>query len=480
MDRHIQFWKEHPALLLGLSLLVGTGSALFWEVPWNWVWPILWSGYLIFLRSWASVLLVFGGIVYSLCLYCGTPSGEKAYFSICSMQPHATPFQKGLLYRGTLYSNGCRVPGSVYIQEGERPLANCDYILTGRLMKRVGHEYAFKAKEWRPVKNTWSLAEFRYQTKEKLRKFLEQKFKRPRTAAFLSSLITGDVEERSLRYEFSRLGLQHILAISGFHFGILITFCSLFLGLVLSHRGKILALLLFINIYFIFIGSLPAVQRSWLAAMLYLIGKWTYRHSSGLNLLGVALMVEVLLDPLISAHLGFQLSFLSCSGILLFYPLFERLLRPLLPKRFSHEIDAPLMSLLSTYLRQALSITLAVNLAILPLLLYTSHQFPLLGLLYNLFFPVLVSASLFSLLLSSLAYLLFPPLGSFLFSATDFFTAQLLDLAAYPPLALDYSLRVSSFPAWTIPLYLFALFCLTNSAFCDKILRSYGDRSSAG
>jgi competence protein ComEC len=469
IHNHTQFWKEHPALLVALCLLIGTGSFLFWEGPWNYLWPALWAIYLISLRSWTSIILVIAAILYSWCLYSGSPGGDKAYFSIASLQPHATPFQKGLLYKGMLFSNGSRFPCSIYTQSGDRPAANCDYLLKGYLTDRGSYNYAFKAKEWFPVKNTWSLAELRYQTKERLRQFLEQKLHQPRTATFLSSLLTGDVEDRSLRYEFSRLGLQHILAISGFHFSILIAFCSFFLGLVLPHRWKIIALLIAVNVYFIFIGSVPAVQRSWLTATLYLTGKLIYRHSSGLNLLGVAMTVELLLDPLISAHLGFQLSFLSCTGILLFYPLCERPLRLLLPKQRANELTSPHIHLLAAYLRQALAITLAVNMAILPLLLHISHQFPLLGLLYNLFFPFLVSAALFILLLALMAHLLFPPLAGLLFPLTDFLTAQILDLAAYPPLAFDYSLRVSSFPAWIIPIYLFSLFVLSTNT-SNKIL----------
>jgi competence protein ComEC len=223
--------------------------------------------------------------------------------------------------------------------------------------------------------------------------------------------------------------------------------------------------MLAVNLYFLFVGSVPAVQRSWLVAMLYLTGKLLGRHASGLNLLGVALAVEILLDPLISAHLGFQLSFLSCAGILLLHPLCESSLRKLFPKPAFSELPplAQHVRLLSSYLREALAVTFSVNLAILPLLLLHFHQFPLLSLLYNLFFPFLVSLALFLLLVSLLVHLLFPPLASLLFPLTDLFTAQLLDLASYPPLALDYSLRFSSLPAWPIPLYLFSLFYLSVS-----------------
>ncbi|HSX10475.1 MAG TPA: ComEC/Rec2 family competence protein, partial [Chlamydiales bacterium] len=412
-NSHTQFWIEQPALLVALSLLIGTSSFLFWPFPYNYLWPLLWATYLFFLRSWTSIVLLLAAILYSFCLYSGTPSGSQAYFSIASMHPHTTPFQKGLLYKGMLSINGYKFPCSISTSNHNRPPAHCDYLVKGKLMERGPYEYAFKATDWKPVKNTWSPAEFRYQLKERFRHFLEQKLQKPRTATFLGSLITGDVEDRSLRFEFSRLGLQHILAISGFHFTILIAFCSFFLGLFLPNRPKLIALLFALTLYFLFVGSVPAVQRSWLTALFYLLGKLIGRHSSGLNLLGVALAVEVILDPLISANLGFQLSFLSCTGILLFAPLFERPLRHLLPKH--HAAPPKHIHLLSAYLRSALSIACAVNLAILPLLLYHFHQFPLLSLLYNLFFPFLVSLALFLLLISLLVHLLFPPIAALLF-----------------------------------------------------------------
>jgi len=323
---------------------------------------------------------------------------------------------------------------------------------------REAYESVFKPKEWISVEKTWSFAELRYQLKEKLRQFLDQKLHRPRTAFLLGSLITGDVEDRLLRFEFSRLGLQHILAISGFHFVILTAFCSFFLSLFLSYRWKIITLLFAVNAYFFFVGSVPAIQRGWITALFYLVGKLIGRHSTGLNLLGVSLLIAVLLDPLVGANLGFQLSFLSCFGILLFLPLFRFSF-----KSSPHELTlfSQHIYLLSAFLRQGLSLTLAVNLAILPLLLTHFHQFPLLGLLYNLFFPLLVNAALFGLLIALLVHLLFPPLADPFFFTMDWFTAQLLDLAAYPPVALDYSVR-ADFPAWAIPFYLFGLFCLSN------------------
>lgn len=459
MRTHSLFWQEQPALLLALSLLIGTSSYLFWSFPLSFLWPLLWASYLLFLRSWPSLIILFAGILYAHLLFSSSPQNtDIGYFSIACKSPHHSPFQKGLVYKGALYIDNQKVPCSVH-HLGEGIPAHCDYILRGKLIKSDSYSYFFKAKEWTAVENTFSLAELRYKAKESLRRFLDQKLHRFRVASFLSSLITGDVEDRSLRYEFNRLGLQHILAISGFHFAILIAFCSYFLSLFLPYRSKLIVLLLAINLYFLFVGSVPAVQRSWLTALLYLVGKLLYRHSTGLNLLGVALFIEVLLDPLVASQLGFQLSFLSCVGILLFSPLFDNFASPPDPKNLTFLSQH--FYLFSLFIRKGLKLNLAVNLAILPLILYHFHQFPLLSLLYNLFFPLLVSIALFTLMLALLLHLLFPLLALPLFTCIDFFTAQLLDLVSYPPLVLDYSLRLLNLPAWTIPLYLFGFFWLS-------------------
>jgi competence protein ComEC len=114
----------------------------------------------------------------------------------------------------------------------------------------------------------------------------------------------------------------------------------------------------------------------------------------------------------------------------------------------------------SAALRNTLSLSLAVNIALLPLLLYHFQQFPLLSLGYNLFIPFLISATFFCTLLSLLLSLVWTPLAKAAFWFTDRCTDQILTFIAYPPTALDYVIALKGIPSWTIPLYLFGLFCL--------------------
>jgi competence protein ComEC len=461
IENHNEFWRLHPALLTGITFLIGTASSLF-SLP---IWGAFYFLYLLLLKKKTEIALLLLGGIYPLFFYSNPPdSVSKGYFSITSVQTYQSPFQKGLSYQGRLYVDGKSLPCTVRCLDKHPPKANCDYILTGKGKRTSKYHYFFKAKKWDPVKNTYNYAQYRYELKEKFLKFLHSKLHRNKTAIFLGSLVTAHLEDRLLRYEFSKIGLQHILAVSGFHFALLIAFCSYFLSFFFSYKVKNCVLLTVIIGYFLFVGNLPATQRSVVMAALYLIAKLIGRNTTGLNLLGVAILVELIADPLISSSLGFQLSFLSCLGILLFPPLFQAPLLRMFPKydykKFS--LFSKHCYLLSLYMRKSLTISLSVNLAIFPLLLYHFHEFPLLSLIYNLFYPPLVSLVLFLLLVALLMQQLFSPIATPIFFLTDFLTSQILDIAAYPPLALDYSILCSKLVPWAIPIYLFALFCLTN------------------
>lgn len=457
------FWKENPALLYSLSILIGTSAPLFFD---HYFWPFFWLVYLLLSKHYAQIIVLGASLIYGFFYQITPPPSDEisAIFSPHSLAPHHSPFQKGLQYKGTLSYEAMALPCSICMRGNieHRPLANKSYIVKGELKQKDAYDFIFKAHEWKPIEPSWSLAEMRFQIKEKFKSLISTHLPSGRVATFLSSISTGDVEDRMLRYEFGRLGLQHILAVSGFHFGILIAFLSFFFRFFLSHSWKILALFLMTSAYYVFVGASPAVERSYLTALFYLIAKWTHRPTSGLNLLGCAMGVELLFNPLVSNNIGFHLSFLSCFAILLFYPPIENKLRLLLPKRSRTEIgQLTLLSqhgyLFSSFFRKAISLTLAVNMALLPLLLFHFHQFPWLSLFYNIFFPFCTGISLVLLLSSFVFHLLFPPIASGLYWVTNAFTDFLLELTANPLFAIDYSLRISNVPSYFVILYCFVL-----------------------
>ena len=155
---------------------------------------------------------------------------------------------------------------------------------------------------------------------------------------FFTALITGNIEERSLSMEFNQIGLQHILAISGFHFSIIALFFGYILKKILPHSIALITLIVALTGYFLFIGPSASVQRAWVAVIFYLIGQLCGFNTRPLNLLGLGLTLELLANPLFVLNLGFQLSFLSTLGILLFYSFFKIKLSSIFIERSLDEI----------------------------------------------------------------------------------------------------------------------------------------------
>lgn len=278
------------------------------------------------------------------------------------------------------------------------------------------------------------------------------------SASFLSGLATGEFDDHWMQQQFARFGLQHLLAISRFHFALTASFLGLFLSLFFSNRSKHFILILCLATYCLFLGPQPSVLRAWLMCSLACAGLLIERQTTALNTLGVALLVVLGFDPQICQSLGFQLSFAIAAAILLYFQPAQIWMGELLPKRSLHEVIA--MNLrnqhgycLIVFLRGGLALLLAVNLVALPLTLFYFHQFPWMSLLYNLFFPFMASASMSLLFLGTL-FSFVPWIGNSIHALNNAYTDFLLRLTYQVPTATDGYLTVQAFhPFWLI-LYL--------------------------
>lgn len=456
------FWTKHPALLLGLCLWMASSIALF--LPYKAVFSLLTLLYLFFFRkplfSIPFLLLFFYAVT---CLDSPKPQENiKALFAIHSKTKNQTLFGgKKFRYQGTLYLKEKKLPCTLYCSQKKPLSGNKLYALEGKFIQPNPYTHLFFAKKATPQQNRFSLSEIRFQAKEKIRSFLKKHFSL-NLAILLGALLTADVEYASLRFDYAKLGMQHVLAVSGFHFGIFALLLSYLLSIWIpsSHRTTFLSV--FLLFYFLFIGSMPAVQRSFIAAELYLLSHVFLRKATPLNLLGAAMSIELLFSPWMAGNVGFQLSYLSCLGILLFFPLFKTRLLSFLPKRSQEErksfcLQDKHLYLILALFKTPLALMLSVNIVLFPLLLYHFHSFPLLSLVYNLFFPPLIALLIFTFALDLLIFLILPiyPL-----SLTQFLGSFLCTLTSYPPHLLDVSLFYSTLSSTIVSIYLALLLSL--------------------
>lgn len=430
-------------------------------------------------KNWLGFILFFSAIFLTTSYRCPSYSipGEKiqgkGIFSVHHVKLQHSPFQRSLVYQGLLQfeSEGSfhasQLPCQIYLpHSSKRPLANCDYEIEGTLIQKSERFFILKPnskKKWRPIDHTFSLAEWRFCSKQKVYHLLQKHIPDKHALVFLNALATGEIDDRALSLEFSRVGMQHILAISGFHFALIALFIGGILRAFFSWRVGSILLLVFLSSYCFFLGYSPSVLRAWIAIFAFLIGQLLNLRITALNALGIGLWVEILFDPLVITHLGFQLSFLCTLGILMLYPFCLHLCSRLFPKRSQLELSQmPLFDqhgyLIICFFRQALAINCAVQIASLPVLLFLFHRFACLSLAYNFFFPFWVSISMLLLVASFFFSFVLPPFGLLLYQITGWWTKSALQVSSNPPALVDFVIRFKAIPYWSLLLYLIAIF----------------------
>lgn len=397
----------------------------------------------------ALVLLILMIIAFILGLY---PSGQKesGRFKIQEVKKNVSSIQTTIAYIGKLDSLPCRI----YLRKSDnRPLANKDYFFSkGTLRKQLKGHYIFKPESpWNPIEKSWSLAEWRFQIKEKIKKKIHARFKDPKIAALLSGLATGNLENPYLFYHFGAVGLAHLLAISGFHFALLTFFLASTLKQLLPKKLFAAALILLLGSYFFYMGGSPSISRAWIAVLLYLVGILFGYRTTPLNAFGVALLFALISDPFVITNIGFQLSFGATLSIILFYRSCEENLTFLFPKR-SYAVLTEMRTLdqcgyiLCAYLRKGLALQGSVLAFTLPLILFHFETFPLISLFYNLFAPLLfaILLALFLLHVDVLA----TPIASFVITIVEGAPRKLLFKINGPQTLILLGSAVLGFVYW--------------------------------
>lgn len=482
------FWRQHPALLYACALLLGLYSALFWNP--TLLLPIFLIFYpFIFFRDWSgsslrlflALLIMIFSFFYAVHNY-HLPKLDKehveglASIKITSIEPSRTRFATTWRYKGLLeafipYKNplssqllakNIRFHMSLPREPTEEPpqLGNA-YILHASLQEIAVGTYILKPKkdeQWQLLDTGWSLLHWRRHAKQTVTNYIHNHISNTIAANFLAGIATGNFDDYHLLSSFSRFGLLHIMAISGFHFAILSGILLFFLRFFLSYRWVAIILALFTTCYFLFLGCNPSVVRSWITILVVLIGNLLQKSGSALNSLGLAMLVILLFDPLDCASIGFQLSFLITAAILFFYPIVSKLLQKLWKKRRLSEMifmDGTNQHgyIILTWLREGLALILAVHIIAFPITLYYFQKFPWMSLLYNMFFPFLVSISMILLIIGCFFFWC-APIAEFFHYLNDYFTQFTLNLVLNIPTTVDFFLRVDKIPTYFMIGYL--------------------------
>lgn len=232
-----------------------------------------------------------------------------------------------------------------------------------------------------------------------------------KVAGVLVGILTGDKSclDDDLYKAFRDSGIAHLMAVSGLHLSVWVFFLS---G-VMSEGGRFYRLkyfLLLLATVFIMLlaGMSESVTRAGFMSIVYLTGKLGKRRSDGLNSLGIAVFVMIVLNPACVMSISLQLSFLSTLSILTLGKQYMKKSEKLFG---GEKINTPLRKLLRLCF-DSLCISICVLIFTFPVLIYAFGGISTVSAFVNILLipvttPLLVLTGVF-VIVSKLSFIALP------------------------------------------------------------------------
>ncbi|HEX2923936.1 MAG TPA: ComEC/Rec2 family competence protein [Chloroflexota bacterium] len=188
-------------------------------------------------------------------------------------------------------------------------------------------------------------------------------------ASLLSGILVGSRSRMPVEFRdaLNVTSTSHVVAVSGFNVTVVAGIAQLLALRLLARREATLLAIVAVWVYSLLTGLPPSALRAALMATMGLLAILVGRGGDALSFLLFSGAVMVGLDPPLLYDLGFQLSFLATTGLVLLEPV----LRTCLSK-------------LPGWLASSLSVTLAAQLATMPVLVSSFHTLSLVSPLTNL------------------------------------------------------------------------------------------------
>lgn len=268
---------------------------------------------------------------------------------------------------------------------------------------------------------------------EPVRAFVQSSLARflpdPESRAILRALLLGDRRQldNDTRDRFARMGLLHLLAVSGLHVMVVGMILYRLLGpllyrLRLSWRTvdilRVSCTVFLLLGYMLLTGCSASVVRAVVMASLMLSATSLQRPGRSLNSLGMAVCVLLVAAPTHLFEAGFQLSVSAVAGILSLAPLLA--------------VWIPVPSFrLGEYIHSGTTVTVAATIGTLPIALYHFGQVGLGGLVLNLPGIPLTTGALVAGAAAVVFGGVFPALGEILGAASGMLASTLLHVSMF-------------------------------------------------
>lgn len=241
--------------------------------------------------------------------------------------------------------------------------------------KNISHQSFINGEIYSSIRYDLSLNEKVKQKRLEILQKIDDSEMSYKSREFLKGIILADrteIDSETVK-DFNRSGLVHFLAISGTHIAVIFGmfyFLMMRFFPVRFRKYAIILSLFFIWIFALFVGFGNSVLRSCIMITIYFVYVLLQRKPDMLHSMALSAFVILMTDTQQIFDVGFQLSFFAVFGI---FWLNQPILR-YLPRQDNF---------FKKLIYNTISISIAAQLATLPLVLYYFHQFSLVSVVAN-------------------------------------------------------------------------------------------------
>lgn len=223
------------------------------------------------------------------------------------------------------------------------------------------------------------------------------------TSSILLGLVLGNKQEldEETQENYRNASMSHILAVSGMHVAYVVLGINLIFKNIIGKRNTNI-LNIIVLIFYMFITKFsPSITRAGIMGIIAISSKLIYRKNDIYTSMSISLLVILLNNPFSIQNLGLQLSYGGVIGIIIFNKSILKFLKNLKIKNKTYKYKIrPLIQKYTDKINEIISVSLSVQIVIIPIILYNLNTFNPYFLITNLILsfaigPVIILGFLF-------------------------------------------------------------------------------------
>lgn len=242
-----------------------------------------------------------------------------------------------------------------------------------------------------------------FKFKEKLLNKLDREY--TENSGFLKAILLGETSslDEEIKENFKTANISHVLAISGMHISYIVLWLENILKIFIkSIKKREAILIIFLNIFAIFVGGSNSVWRACIMTSIVYIGRILLRKEDFFTSFKIALIILLFANPYNIFSGAMWLSFGGSIGIVLYSKLLEKLILKKIDKFYKVKLKKstleytklPKLSKLKLIIIKELVITTSVavgaQIVVLPIMIYIFNTISLNFIISNILISKLV------------------------------------------------------------------------------------------